>query len=361
MKWIPSELHTHTLHSDGQHTLDELVQSALNLGIDCIALTDHNTQSGLQDRQRIQYETGIHIIPGMEWTTFYGHMITLGIATYVDWRNFGIYNIEKGIDQVHTQGGLVGIAHPFRIGSPICTGCYWEYPITNWQKIDYIEVWSTLMPAIKKDSQRAFAWWTSLLNEGHRITATSGRDWHRTEAHDAPAAITYLGTEDEETLWYSLDMLQTSEVSYTDHIELEPKDYSALTALRQGAVTVTMGPLLTFTAHIIHPIHPDHSKRYTIGQEIYCPSHEQIQLEIALDTICRQQYYELADQSLRLVVNSNQGILFEQPIPVQTEVYDCELEQTQSLSWVRVELYGYFAEMYSMIAFTNPIYITHSL
>ncbi|WCT57681.1 CehA/McbA family metallohydrolase [Paenibacillus kyungheensis] len=361
MKWIPSELHTHTLHSDGQHTLDELVQSALHLGIDCIALTDHNTQSGLQDRQRIQHETGIHIIPGMEWTTFYGHMITMGIYKYVDWRNLGIHDIEKGIDQVHAQGGLVGIAHPFRIGSPICTGCYWEYPITNWQKVDYIEVWSTLMPSIKKDSQRAFAWWTSLLNEGHQITATSGRDWHRTEDHDAPAAITYIGTEDEEKLWHSLDILQTSDVSYTDRVELEPKDHSALTALRQGAVTVTMGPLLTFTAHIAHPIHDDQSKRYHIGQELYCPPHEKLKLEIALDTICRQQYYTLADQSLRLVVNSNRGILFEQQIPVQTEVYDCELEQTQVLSWVRVELYGYFAETYSMIAFTNAIYITHSL
>lgn len=360
MKWIPSELHTHTLHSDGQHTLDQLVQSALALGIDCIALTDHNTQSGLQDRQRIQAETGIHIVPGMEWTTFYGHMLTLGIHDYVDWRSYGIYDIEQGIDEVHAQGGLVGIAHPFRIGSPICTGCYWEYPIYNWEKVDYIEVWSTLMPAIKKDSQRAYAWWTSLLNEGHRITATSGRDWHRTEDHDAPAAITYLGTEDEDQLWYSLDIVQTSDTPFTDHVELEPKDNSVLTAMRQGAVTITMGPLLTFTAHVVNPIHDNHAKRYSIGQEINCPQDQILKLEIALDTICRQKHYLLVDQSLRLVVNSNQGILFEQQIPVQTEVYDCELVQVEALSWVRVELYGYFADMYSMIAFTNAIYITHS-
>lgn len=360
MKWIPSELHTHTLHSDGQHTLDQLVQSALHLGIDCIALTDHNTQSGLQDRQRVQLETGIHIVPGMEWTTFYGHMLTLGIHHDVDWRNYGIYNIEQGIDKIHAQGGLVGIAHPFRIGSPICTGCYWEYPIYNWEKVDYIEVWSTLMPAIKKDSQRAYAWWTSLLNEGHRITATSGRDWHRTEEHDAPAAITYLGTEDEEQLWYSLDIVQNSDIPLTDHVELEPKDHSVLTAMRQGAVTITMGPLLTFTAHVVDAMNDNDAKRYHIGQEIDCSQDQIVKLEIALDTICRQNHYLLVDQSLRLVVNSNQGILFEQQIPVQTEVYDCELVQAGSLSWVRIELYGYFADMYNMIAFTNAIYITHS-
>ncbi|MEW4369347.1 CehA/McbA family metallohydrolase [Paenibacillus kandeliae] len=195
LRWIPAELHTHTFHSDGSQSLEELAQSAKQAGIDVIALTDHNTQSGFMDRNRVETSTGVRVIAGMEWTTFYGHMVTLGLQQYVDWRAVGQRDIEKGIAQVHQAGGIAGIVHPFRIGSPICTGCYWEYPVHDWSQIDYIEVWSTLMPFVKQDSQRAFALWTSLLNEGHRLAATSGRDWHRTLPEDAPAAITYIGLE----------------------------------------------------------------------------------------------------------------------------------------------------------------------
>ncbi|WP_322904081.1 CehA/McbA family metallohydrolase [Paenibacillus campi] len=193
LRWIPAELHTHTFHSDGSQSLQELAQSAKQAGIEVIALTDHNTQSGLVDRDVVEHDIGLRIIAGMEWTTFYGHMVTLGLQQYVDWRQVGQGDIEQGIRHVHEAGGIAGIAHPFRIGSPICTGCYWEYPIHNWSQVDYIEVWSTLMPFMKQDSQRAFALWTALLNEGHRLAATSGRDWHRTLPDDAPAAITYIG------------------------------------------------------------------------------------------------------------------------------------------------------------------------
>ncbi|WP_226002222.1 PHP domain-containing protein [Paenibacillus sp. BJ-4] len=67
VKWIPAELHTHTLHSDGRQTLEELAQSAANLGLECIAMTDHNTQSALIDQERVQQQFGVPIIPGMEW------------------------------------------------------------------------------------------------------------------------------------------------------------------------------------------------------------------------------------------------------------------------------------------------------
>ncbi len=71
IRWIPAELHTHTFHSDGSQSLLELAQSAKEAGIETIALTDHNTQSGLIDREQVEASTGIRIIPGMEWTTFY--------------------------------------------------------------------------------------------------------------------------------------------------------------------------------------------------------------------------------------------------------------------------------------------------
>ncbi len=79
---------------------------------------------------------------GMEWTTFYGHMVTgLVLLQYVDWRTVGQGDIEQGISQVHEAGGDSWYCpYHFSIGSPICTGCYWEYPIHDWSQVDYIEV-----------------------------------------------------------------------------------------------------------------------------------------------------------------------------------------------------------------------------
>ena len=49
MKWIPTELHTHTIHSDGIFTVPRLCACAKLHGYEMIALTDHNTLSGLEE------------------------------------------------------------------------------------------------------------------------------------------------------------------------------------------------------------------------------------------------------------------------------------------------------------------------
>jgi len=137
MRWVACELHTHTVHSDGRQSLMELARGASRLGFECLVLTDHNTMSGLAEREQAEQETGLAIIPGMEWTTFYGHMVTVGLQEFADWRNARPGNLHDGVAEVHRLGGLAGLAHPFRIGSPVCTGCYWEYPIADWNDFDY--------------------------------------------------------------------------------------------------------------------------------------------------------------------------------------------------------------------------------
>ncbi|MDH2331009.1 CehA/McbA family metallohydrolase [Paenibacillus polymyxa] len=333
LKWIPAELHTHTLHSDGKQTLEELAQSAANLGLECIAMTDHNTQSALADQERVQRQFGLPIISGMEWTTFYGHMLTLGVDRFIDWRVLGPDDIHEGIGQVHEQGGIAGIAHPFRIGSPICTGCFWEYTIQDWHEVDYIEVWSTLMPSIKRDSQRAFAMWTDLLNQGYRITAVSGRDWHVSKPDDALPAVTYLGVHDEAE-------------------EREGLAGRAVEAIRHGSVSVTMGPLLTMWAQI-----KGKENRYHIGECIELTVEDSLSVTVQLDVEARASHYNLKPQNLRLLLTSSHGICSEIQIPAQTGEYTLSLQDPLGKGWIRAELYGCMEDCVMMIAFTNPIYM----
>ena len=188
MSRICAELHCHTLHSDALFTPEDLAQAARDAQIDLVALTDHNTLSGYAQMER----TGLPFIHGIEWTTFYGHMLVLGGRAFVDWRDAAPDNIDEKIAQVRAQDGLVGLAHPFAPGSPMCTGCYWDFHVRDWSRVNYIEVWNEDFPPLAPHNRRAVALWCSLLDQGYRIAPTYGRDWHRETFSPVPRGCTYL-------------------------------------------------------------------------------------------------------------------------------------------------------------------------
>lgn len=65
------DLHTHTLHSDGSFTPAELVSKAKEKNL-IVALTDHNTVSGLADFLCEAEKQGITAVGGVELSTVYG-------------------------------------------------------------------------------------------------------------------------------------------------------------------------------------------------------------------------------------------------------------------------------------------------
>lgn len=156
-----------------------------------IALTDHNTFSGWDEID----DNIIPVIRGIEWTTYYGHLLVLGANDFVDWRDANADNIDEKIKQIKAVGGLVGVAHPFELGSPLCTGGHWDFNVRNWQNVDYIEVWHKNLYSNKKENEKALELWTSLLDKGYKISATYGRDWHR-EENTGHYGCTYLDVDD---------------------------------------------------------------------------------------------------------------------------------------------------------------------
>lgn len=325
-KWLPFELHTHTPHSDGKHSILEMAEKAKELEIFGIALTDHNTMSGLADKKNVMGKTGVYILPGLEWTTFYGHMVTLGIKDYVDWRNLSPLDIHKGIGKIHKQNGLAGIVHPYRIGNPICTGCFWEYEIKDWNDIDYIEVWSETFPSIKKSNKRAYDLWVGRLNAGYKIAATSGRDWHSSTKRDGPIALTYLNINDENIT-----------------------DESIIQSIRDGRLSVTMGPLVKME------VFGEKGNVYSIGDKIDKTSlKNEPTVRIEVDFTVRSKQWKLENPTLKLMVRSNLGILKEVILPKNNvEQFNINID---NLIWINAEIHGGFESAYTMIGFTNPIY-----
>lgn len=63
-----ADLHMHTTCSDGELTPDRLVREAANVGLDVMAVTDHDTVAGIGEALREADKQGIRNIPGIEIT-----------------------------------------------------------------------------------------------------------------------------------------------------------------------------------------------------------------------------------------------------------------------------------------------------
>lgn len=188
-KWYPCELHCHTIHSDGGFTVEELMKTAAERQLSGICLTDHNTTSGHEETEKLSVPV---VLKGIEWTTYFGHMLVLDCKGDVDWRNAVPDNIDEKMKEVHSFGGLVGMAHPYQLGTPICTGGHWDYNVQDFSLVNYMEIWSEGESLMTPANIRAKAKWLSLLEKGYRIACTFGRDWHRKEGNKLIGACTYL-------------------------------------------------------------------------------------------------------------------------------------------------------------------------
>ena len=56
------DLHVHSVFSDGTDTPKEIVKKAKKLNIKAVALTDHNTTSGLYEFKKAGKELGVEIV-----------------------------------------------------------------------------------------------------------------------------------------------------------------------------------------------------------------------------------------------------------------------------------------------------------
>ena len=65
------DLHTHSLYSDGTLTPAQLIQTAREAGLSAIVLSDHNTVAGLPLFLEAAKNSGVEVVPGIEFSTEY--------------------------------------------------------------------------------------------------------------------------------------------------------------------------------------------------------------------------------------------------------------------------------------------------
>ncbi|HDL02863.1 MAG TPA: PHP domain-containing protein [candidate division Zixibacteria bacterium] len=107
------DLHVHSDHSfDGRTDIESVIKNAEASSLDAVAITDHDTMSAVGLARK--YADKVTIIPGMEITTSAAgtHIIGLFLKEEIISRD-----IDDVIDEIHGQGGLVMIPHPYRAGT----------------------------------------------------------------------------------------------------------------------------------------------------------------------------------------------------------------------------------------------------
>ena len=68
---IICDLHTHSTASDGKYSPSEVVRKAYERGVKYLALTDHDTLSGIEEAKTEAKKLDINFIPGIELSTTY--------------------------------------------------------------------------------------------------------------------------------------------------------------------------------------------------------------------------------------------------------------------------------------------------
>jgi hypothetical protein len=197
--WRRGDLHVHSTHSDGVHTPLELAQHAREIGLDFLAITDHNTTSAAEELIEAERLTGVALLIGQELTTDVGYATVLGRSEPVDFRR-----------QPDDWVSLLDNASTIFINHPVRENGGWRARTTI--RLPALELWNGAEP-LTVDAP-VIDWWRRY---GLQTVPLGGSGWHRAGANAV------LG---RPTTWLP--------VLGTDYVEAVKRGRVAITATPDG-------------------------------------------------------------------------------------------------------------------------------
>jgi hypothetical protein len=228
-RWFPADFHTHSEHSDGDLSLDELACLAASRGLELLAVTDHNTTSHHAHLRASGALAGINLIAGQEITTSTGHANAFGEIQWVDYREA----TDKWLEDTRNRGGLLAINHP------LAGLCSWVRDVPA--GIPLTELWHS---SWDRESEDPISWWRT---HGAAIPI-GGSDFHRLGSDGLPG---------DPTTWVEIDT-EDNEVTQDQ----------VLSALTAGRVAISANP----TAPVVFPINDEMAVQDGQGCTLLTPS-----------------------------------------------------------------------------------------
>ncbi len=225
--WYHADFHMHGYHSNNNAPASaDFVQQARDGNLDVLVVTEYVTGRHWDELGAVQRaHPDLLIWPGREIITYFGHANTFGeTPNVIDYRH-GFEDVTLAEIQAETKaaGALFQVNHPTTFEGPLfqnfCRGCAFELSDQiDWSQVDTLEVMNgpvlvnqtelglpglplPLPLAIQNPFlQPAIDLWHDLLNQGFKITATSGSD---SKGVDAPEERTRKGYGSSATAIYA--------------------------------------------------------------------------------------------------------------------------------------------------------------
>jgi hypothetical protein len=105
------ELHSHSaLSHDGRDPIELLLEQAAAVGLDALAVTDHDEIDASIEAAQQAVDHGLIGIVGMEVSSAAGHILAFGIEELIP---PGL-SYDETLERIHQQGGIAVIPHPFQ-------------------------------------------------------------------------------------------------------------------------------------------------------------------------------------------------------------------------------------------------------
>lgn len=174
LTWFAGDFHTHTVHSDGTLSVDELAARAASCGLDFVAVTDHNTVSHHAVLPASAARHAIGLIPGQEVTTHRGHANCIGAMPWIDFRQRPSAWLETAFD----AAGVMSVNHP------VDGDCSWQH------QLSIVPLALELWHASWFRDLASTAPWAFLNRWGREIIPLGGSDFHTPDEGYQPGTPT---------------------------------------------------------------------------------------------------------------------------------------------------------------------------
>lgn len=194
-------MHSHRSHA-GELTPEQLASAARQVGLDFVAVTEHNTADTHSAWQQLAGDD-LLVILGQEVVTRTGHWLALGIepGQVID-GDYGVRDdrIGQAMARVHRTGGLCVAAHPH---APYPSGTF-AYPFTGF---DAVEVWNGRWASDlpwNADNEAALAEWgrglAAGVHAGRWRPAIGNSDVHLAGQIGTPQTVVRAGVLDSDAI-----------------------------------------------------------------------------------------------------------------------------------------------------------------
>lgn len=113
------DLHMHTTASDGASTPEELVDKCVELGLEIIAVTDHDNVTAVKETQAAGRKAGLQVVPGIEISTYRGEAEYHILGYFIDLENDSLLGLTEAILNSRVERTHKMIAKLTEMGYPL--------------------------------------------------------------------------------------------------------------------------------------------------------------------------------------------------------------------------------------------------